>query len=258
MQTQIITSESNEKLKVFKALTSAKGIKEHKQFILSGIKLIEEFLNQKLTRFKPVCFIFESDTWPYFIQKNTEITKYSIPKSVFKELDVVGTGEPLLVLEFKDFEKKDFSKNPSELEVICPVGDPRNLGALIRSAVGFGVREIILTKESAHPYLPQAVKASAGAALYAEFKKTDLAVSEIPVVSENFALDLEGKIISSLSWPKDLRLWIGEEGPGLKVTAEQKKKLQFVTIPTQRIESLNVMVSAALAMWEWKKSGIKK
>ena len=254
MQTQIITSDTNEKLKVFKSLTSAKGIKEHQRFILSGSKLIEEFLNEKLARFKPVCFIFESDTWPYFIKKNTEITKFVIPKAVFKEIDVVGTNEPLLVLEFKDFEKKDFEKKPIELELICPLGDPRNLGALVRSAVGFGVREIILTKESAHPYLPQAVKASAGAALYAEFKKTDLALAEIPVIAENIALDLEGKVISAVSWPKNLRLWIGEEGPGLKITAEQKKKLQFITIPTQRVESLNAMVSAALAIWEWKKS----
>ncbi len=253
MQAQIITSESNEKLKVFKSLTTAKGIKEHHQFILSGTKVIEEFLNQKLARFKPVCFIFESDTWPYFIQKNAVIPKLAIPRSVFKEIDVVGTGEPLLVLEFNDFEKKDFTKNPIELEIICPVGDPRNLGALIRSAVGFGAREIILTKESAHPYLPQAVKASAGAALYAEFKKTDLAISEIPIVSENYALDLEGQVISAVSWPKNLRLWVGEEGPGLKINPEQKKKLSFVTIPMQRIESLNVVVSTALAIWEWKK-----
>ena len=110
MQAQIITSESNEKLKVFKSLTTAKGIKEHHQFILSGTKVIEEFLNQKLARFKPVCFIFESDTWPYFIQKNAVIPKLAIPRSVFKEIDVVGTGEPLLVLEFNDFEKKDFTK----------------------------------------------------------------------------------------------------------------------------------------------------
>lgn len=257
MQTQIITSEINEKLKVFKSLTSAKGIKEHQRFILSGSKLIEEYLNEKLARFKPVCFIYESDTWPYFIEKNTEISKFAIPKSVFKEIDVVGTGQPLLVLEFKDFEKKDFEKKPIELELVCPLGDPRNLGALIRSAVGFGVREIILTKESAHPYLPQAVKASAGAVLYAEFKKTDLTLAEIPVVAENYALDLDGKVISAITWPKNLRLWIGEEGPGLKITDEQKKKLHFITIPTQRVESLNAMVSAALALWEWKKSGSK-
>ncbi len=254
METQVITSESNEKLKAFKSLTSAKGIKEQQRFILSGVKLIEEFMQQKLTRFKPVAFIFEADAWPYFIQKNLEITKFVIPKASFKELDVIGTGEPLLVLEFKEFEKKDFQKNPIELELICPLGDPRNLGALVRSAVGFGVFEIILTKESAHPYLPQAVKASAGAALYANFKKSDLAIAEIPVVAANMALDLEGQVISAVTWPRDLRLWIGEEGPGLKITAEQKKKLNFVTIPTQRIESLNAMVSASLAMWEWKKS----
>lgn len=257
METQIIASEANEKLKVFKSLTSAKGIKEHQRFLLCGVKLIEEFMQQKLTRFKPVAFIFEADVWPYFIQKNLEIQKFVIPKASFKELDVIGTGEPILVLEFKDFEKKDFQKNPIELELVCPLGDPRNLGALVRSAVGFGVHEIILTKESAHPYLPQAVKASAGAALYANFKKSELAISEIPVVASNMALDLDGQVISAVTWPKDLRLWIGEEGPGLKLSADQKKKLNFVTIPTQRIESLNAMVSASLAMWEWKKSVVK-
>ncbi len=258
MQTQIINSESNEKVKSFKLLLTAKGIKEQKRFILSGAKLIQEFLAQKLTRFQPVAFLFEADTWPFFTDKNFNIQKFVIPKASFKELDVIGTGEMLLVLEFKDFETKDFQKNPVDLELITPLGDPRNLGALIRSAVGFGAHEIILTKESTHPYLPQSVKASAGAVLYANFKRSELSISEIPVLGANFALDFNGDIISAVSWPANLRLWVGEEGPGLKISPIQKKNLKLVTIPTQRIESLNAMVAATLAIWEWKKSISKK
>ena len=265
MNVQIIKSSSNERLKVFKTLITSKGIKEHHQFLLSGVKLIEEFLHSKTVnelqskpaRFNPKCFIFNSEDqglWPPFLQNNTNIEVIIISKDIFNELDVVGTKQPLLVLEFKDFEKKDFEKNPVGLELISPLGDPRNLGSLIRSAVGLNVCEIILTQESTHPYLPQAVKASAGAALYADFKKSDLAVAEIPTVGNNFALALEGKTITSITWPKDLRLWVGEEGPGLKITKHQKNNLQLVQIPTVRIESLNAMVAATVAMWEWKKS----
>ena len=192
MITQVITSEGNEKIKLFKSLLTSKGIKENQKFILSGRKLVAEFLDQNLKRFKPFALIFDQDdeqAWP----KNTdEIQKFVIPKNIFKELDVVGTGEALLTLEFKPFEFKDFSVGAIDLELICPLGDPKNLGALVRSAVGFGVHEIILTQEAAHPYLPQSVKASAGSVLFANFKKSELKISEIPVVGKNFALDLHG------------------------------------------------------------------
>ena len=253
MPTQIISSESNDKIKVFKSLLTSKGVKENNKFILSGMKIIEEFFGQNLARFKIHGLIFDSEQWPAFLEEQENVQKYIIPKNIFKELDVIGTKEPLLVLEFKDFDQKDLSASAIDLEIICPLGDPRNLGALIRSAVGFGVREIILTKEAAHPFLPQSVKASAGAVLYATFKKTDLAVSEISFESETLALDLKGQNLSGLQFPKNFRLLVGEEGPGLQLTAEQKNKIKYINIPTQRIESLNAMVSTSLALWEWKK-----
>ena len=257
MPTQIITSESNEKLKIFKSLLTSKGIKEHKKFIVSGEKLIEEYFEQNLMRFKVSSIVFDKDQWPAYLEDssaNKELQKIVIPSSVFKDLDVVGTHSPLLVLEFKDFEIKNFEKSPIDLELICPLGDPRNLGALVRSAVGLGVHEIILTKEAAHPYLPQSVKASAGAILYANFTKTDFTLNEIPVVSENYALDLSGKNLASVKWPQNLRLWVGEEGPGLNLSASQIKSIQKISIPIHRVESLNAMVSTTLAIWEWKKS----
>ena len=51
---------------------------------------------------------------------------------------------------------------PRGLEILCPLGDPANVGALIRTAAAMGVERIILLKESAHPYHPKAIRAASG------------------------------------------------------------------------------------------------
>ena len=247
-----ITSATNNQFKIWKSLTTSKGIKENKQFFLMGEKLVEEFLlglsAGVVSGFKPEYIIHDEE-----IQVKTEIKKTFLSRELFKELDVLGTKAPMLVLSFSDFAEKNFAAPAKGLELICPLGDPRNLGALIRSSVGFGVNEIILTKESTHPFLPHAIKASSGAALRAKFSKTSLAISEIPMTVENYALALFGENITKTNWPKNLRLWVGEEGPGLHLEHSQKKIMKFVNIPTANIESLNAMVSTSLAIWEWRK-----
>lgn len=243
-----ITSASNVQFRVWKSLLTSKGIKENNQFFLMGRKLVEEFLENPLPRFKPEYLIHDAE-----IPFQTQIKKTFLTKELFNELDTLGTKSPILVLNFTDFEEKDFTQMPSGLELICPLGDPRNLGALTRTALGFEVNEIILTKESAHPYLPQAVKASAGAVLKMNFIRTTFSTAEIPLIGANYALDLHGQVLQKVKWSKNLRLWVGEEGPGLNLSLAQKKIMNFVNIPTKNIESLNAMVSTSLAIWEWKK-----
>lgn len=244
-----ITSATNAQFRIWKSLLTSKGIKEHRQFFLMGSKLIQEFLEQPVEGFHIEYLIYDSECPHQINCKKTQLTK-----ELFQELDVLGTKSALLILSYRDFEEKNFAKEPRGLELICPLGDPRNLGALTRSATGLGVSEIILTKEATHPYLPQAIKASAGSALKMKFTRTSSALSEIPLVGANYALALHGNKITDIQWPQNLRLWVGEEGPGLSLQHEQKKQIRFVNIPTQEIESLNAMVSTSIAIWEWKKS----
>lgn len=249
-----ITSATNAQFKIWKSLTTSKGIKEYNQFFLMGEKLVEEFLENFHDfldcGFKAEYLVHDEEL---ILKTKTNIKTTLLSRELFKELDVLGTKSPLLILSFENFKEKNFTVSPMGLELICPLGDPRNLGALIRSSVGFGVSEIILTKESTHPFLPNSIKASAGAALKAKFSKSSFAVSEIPLVGENMALALFGENIASAKWPRNLRLWVGEEGPGLNLEHSQKKIMKFVNIPTSNIESLNAMVSTSLALWEWKK-----
>lgn len=248
-----IGSTSNEQFKIFKSLLTSKGIKEHGLFILSGEKLIHEFLKNPSPRFKTEFLLFNDEVK---VQTAAKLTKIS--NDLFKELDVLGTHFNLLVLSTSSLPEKDLNVIPKDLELICPLGDPRNLGSLIRTAVGFGIHTLILTSESAHPFLPQSLKSSAGAALKISIFQTRQKVSEIELIGENFALELHGTQLEKVVWPPNLRLWVGEEGPGLKLSLEQKRKMKFVHIPTENIESLNATVSTSLALWEWRKSYLIK
>ncbi len=242
---QTITSKDNPLYRKLKQLLTAKGIKEHKLFFLMGDKLIKEFIRAKNKKFK-VHLVVVSEK--YFVKYPFNTIKVS--QDLFNELDPLGTHHPLLVLECDDFETIDLSKEACGVQVILPLGDPRNLGALVRSAAGFGIQKIVLTQEACHPFLPNSVKASAGAVLTADFYTVLQKINAIPITGENFALDLKGKAINTVKWPANFRLWIGEEGPGLQLTPSQKNKMNLITIPTTSIESLNATVSASIAFWE--------
>lgn len=243
-----ITSADNATFRQLKKLLSSKGIKEDSQFLLMGEKLISEFLTTKNPRFKMISLI-SFDT-PAF---TLDIPELRLKKELFNELDILGTHYPMLVLKYTNLTETTLLEAPQGLEIISPLGDPKNLGALCRSALGFGVSKIILTKESCHPYLPQSIKASAGAVLNIPIYITNKETAELPLIGENYALNLHGQKVHDLAWPKNLRLWVGEEGPGLKLSMDQKRKIKMITIPTTNIESLNATVSTSIALWEWKK-----
>lgn len=250
MRTLEIGSKDNPTFRKLKHLLTSKGIKDEKNFFLMGEKLIQEFLQKPNPAFKIKNVIsFEGHELPVID------SQIKLKKELFNELDVLGTHYPLLVLEHKEFNEFNFQEQPIGLEVISPLGDPKNLGALARSAVAFGASKIILTHDSCHPYLPHSIKASAGSILNIPIHLAKMKMNQIPLIGSNVALDLSGQQIHEFKWNKNLRLLIGEEGPGIDLTADQKKKVQFIIIPmSSNLESLNATVSASIAMWEWKTS----
>jgi RNA methyltransferase, TrmH family len=248
LHTSQITSATNVQYKIWKSLLTSKGIKENRLFLLMGDKIVQEYLDAPSLKYKieGVLCLEPSD-------KNKKFRQTQLSADLFKELDVLNTRSPMLVLSFEEFKDMDFAAEPQGLELITPLGDPRNLGAMTRTAVSFGVSQMILTQESTNPFLPHSVKASSGAVLKMVFKKSRLPLNEIKSSGENYALDLKGENIKNVNWPTNLRLWVGEEGPGLQLSPEQKLQVKSVHIPMSGMESLNAMVSTSLAIWEWRK-----
>jgi RNA methyltransferase, TrmH family len=234
-----IESAQNATYKKLLSLTTAKGLKAEKLFLLSGEKLIREFLRAPMPGIE---FEIVGPRMPPVAKKANTI---QLSTDLFAQIDVLGTHFNILVLEQPEISSiSDIDAHkPQGMEVVLPIGDPGNLGALIRSCEAFAVPRVILTKEAAHPFLPKAVKASAGSVLRVPMLRGP-ALSEFP--DSCFALDSGGTDISSFKWPAKGMLVVGEEGAGLG-KAKFKKR---VSIPTEGVESLNAMVAASIALYK--------
>lgn len=246
-----VSSKTNDHFRRWSDLSSARGIKKHGEFILMGEKLIEEFL--KNPNYKVKAEIIHEDLQAVTPAENKKLGRvplFKLPKALFNELDVVGTHYNLLVLEPKPLEELNISAGATGLELVCPLGDPSNLGAIVRSAVAFGVSKVILTEESCTPYHPKAIKASAGALLQVPLFKTKKLADFAAESNEAFALDMKGENVANFRWPKNLRLVVGEEGPGFSGL----RGLSRLSVPTGSVESLNATVAASIAMFCYAQS----
>jgi len=245
-----IRSKENPQFRKLKRILTSKGIREEGLFFVMGEKLVHEILAQKSSPYRlQYAVTFEGHSFP-LNEKSVRLSK-----ELFNELDVSGTEFPMLVLKLESFPEMNWNLKPQGLEVVAPLSDPKNLGALARSAVGFGAQKLILTKESCHPFLPASIRASAGATLHIPIFQSPLSVSHTPILGttpgENWALDMHGQDIRKLKLLKDSRLIIGEEGLGLPDELIKNRNVLKASIPTKGIESLNATVSASIAMWVW-------
>jgi TrmH family RNA methyltransferase len=236
-----VSSRSNPRFKLWLSLTEAKGLRQNHLCLVSGKKLIDEVLREAPESLED--FLLPPGSMPP-PQLPIPATRLTAP--LFKEVDVIGTKAPIAVVRTTPIEPWKFHA-PRGLELVLALSDPANLGGVLRSAAAFGVKRVILTEECASPFLPKALRASAGTALKISFSRIgSLKTSQFD--SEVFGLDMTGENLSGFKWPQNGLLVLGEEGQGLPSTLAIKR-LMIPMAPG--VESLNAMVAASLALYSY-------
>ena len=140
--------------------------------------------------------------------------------------------------------------------IVCDeVSDPRNLGAIIRSAECAGAHGVIITKHESVSLNSTVLKAAAGAAEYTpvarvtNLSKTADELRARGVWITGTAADADRTLFEAdLTGP--VAICIGSEGEG--ISRLLKEKCDFlVSIPMEgQTESLNASVAGALCMYE--------
>ena len=244
-----IDSENNETFKDLKKLLSSRGIKKLQQAILSGIKPIQETLRD----FPGICqaWITPDDEWPPPADAPERLAWYMLTPTLFETLDILGTHSPLLLIRAETPGRWEPSSGFAPgCNLLVPFQDPENVGAVIRSAVAFGVTQVILLAESANPYHPKALRASGGAVLRAKLLRGPT-LQELVGQEGIVALSPEGRNIEDIEFPKAFGLLPGLEGSGLPAPLRK----QAVSIPIQpEVESLNAAAAVAIALYVWSKN----
>ena len=238
-----IDSMQNTRAKKWLALAESRGIRKHGEFVLSGRKTVPEALARHGDRFTAALARTESDLNRLALPSPVE--RYVLAKPLFEALDTNGTGFPLLVGEVPEMETADFAAAPSGLELVLALGDPANLGAVLRSAAAFGVERVVLMEGAAHPFHPKALRGGANAQFTLTFVKGGDWAALTDAKGNIAALDGDGEDIEAYDWPRDLRLVLGEEGRGLPLGL---KAARLAIRMTDAVESLNATVAASLAL----------
>jgi TrmH family RNA methyltransferase len=133
------------------------------------------------------------------------------------------------------------------------VGDPGNVGTVLRSAVAFGASCVALGPNCADPHSPKAVRASMGA-IFAVALARVRGIEELP--GERIALDAAAE--EALEGPMDrtapaVTLLIGAERDGLPAELlDASDRRACIPIAS---ESLNAAMAATVALYEMTRRG---
>jgi len=141
------------------------------------------------------------------------------------------------------------------LVALAGVQDPGNLGTIVRVADAAGVSGILVTRGTADPWAPKAVRAAMGSTFH-----VPVVLGEEPG-SEMRALQAAGVVCLGTSarghidyrkadYRRPVAIWLGNEGNGL--SAELLALCDdVVSVPIYgRAESLNVSTAAAVVLYE--------
>lgn len=187
-----------------------------------------------------------------------------------------ATGVPIIELSAADFDRISFKENrqgigavvcanmiPLETVRLAPndlwvaldrVGNPGNLGAIMRTCDAVRCAGLLLLGNTADPYHPEAVRASMGALFSLQLVRasfTDFTAwvqrHDYAVVGATPAATLDYR---TLSYPKPLILLMGSERTGLSL--EQQRSCTTLTrIPMAGVsDSLNLAVSTSVILYE--------
>ena len=135
------------------------------------------------------------------------------------------------------------------------VTDPRNLGAIVRSAAAFGAAGVLMTERRAAAMTASAWKASAGAAARMPIAQVTNLARTIDAAKKQglFVVGLDGESEDTIASMKiaaePIMIVVGSEGKGLARLTREKCDL-VISIPiSASTESLHASVATSIALF---------
>ena len=155
----------------------------------------------------------------------------------------------------KFLERISTGVNSEWILILDGVTDPRNFGALLRTAEAVGIGHVVIPKHRSAEVTPLVVKASSGATFYLNIvKATNLrrALSELKKRGY-WIVGLDAKAAKTIyenKYPERLVIVLGSEGKGIRQI--NLRECDFVvSIPMLgKVASLNVAVAGAVFLYE--------
>lgn len=163
---QIITSKDNEVIKSIRKLKDKKYREQENKYLVEGIKLIEEALDEDAD-IDTIVVCEDCEKNGTIEQKLMfEIAKYNciyVSEKVFNAVTEVTNPQGILAVINKENKEENIDYNQDMIVVLDGIQDPGNLGTILRTVDSVGLNQIIISKQTADAYNPKVVRSTMGA-----------------------------------------------------------------------------------------------
>lgn len=280
MLMEIISSKDNKRIKYLRSLLEkGSARKKNRQFIVEGIKLVDEALV-----YGKVCEIILSESLyeeiisggliknalladngknliDYVNEANsTTVVSDAVFKAVSETINPQGVVAVVAMPEYEilneGFLTQTYNKTGKiKLLILEDTADPGNLGTIMRTAEAAGVTGVIMGRGTVDIFNPKAVRSTMGSIFRLPFiyvEDVRETIRELKKYGISFyAAHLKGKqSYKDVKYSDKAGILIGNEARGLSPETAELADI-YIIIPMQgKVESLNAAVAAALMMYE--------
>ena len=264
---KIVTARNNAALKLAHKLKTKNGRDKEGAFLIEGVKLVDEAHNAGLI----ISHVFvRVGTKMIGLLEDNDINDrlvIELTDNLFDELATTVTPQPIIAIVKKKKEAESYEKvietiisseksKSSKVRTIIldRLGDPGNVGTIIRTAFAAGFDFIITIKGTTDIYSDKVIRSAAGSVFHIPILQ-GLTEEECLKLLKKYDINLlvcsaEGDNIYDTDISGDKAILIGNEanGPG-KVFFENAEKT--IAIPMEeKAESLNAAIAAAIVIYE--------
>ena len=260
---QVITSKDNEFVKYVKKLKEKKYRDQSQEFIIEGIKLVKEAIEEK-ANIKQI-IICDNCEDSRIIPKDLmyEIAKYNcvyVTENILKTMSDVNAPQGIMAIIGRNNNENNIDYNQDIIVVLDDIQDPGNLGTILRTVDSIGLNQILVSKRTADCYNPKVVRSTMGAIFRIKIIEcADLEQTLKEIQKNNFKL-----VVSSLQTNNSLYdinfnkkvIIIGNEAKGVEPQI-QKMADEKIKIPMLgKTESLNASVATGIILYEYVRQKI--
>jgi TrmH family RNA methyltransferase len=239
----LITSAANPRLKLVRRLGSRRQRARLGLFVCEGEDLVRAALAAGL---QPVEALVDADRPP--VLDGLEGPEAVEPKLLAEVSGLAHPPRVLAIFRRADLQQVDAADPPPVGLALWHVVDPGNVGTILRTSDGLGPGFVALSAGCADPTGQKALRASAGAVFRVPLGRFDDAPhSRVALVAQG------GTPLAELDLPPQATFLLGAEREGLPEDVVAASDLR-ATIPlAPDAESLNVAVTGAIALHEWRR-----
>jgi len=251
----MITSASNPKVKLVRALSERRGREQQGSCLVEGVRLIEDAMRAGST---PALIFFVAAAQAsaraatlLAAAQAGHVPRWEVSAEVFASLSDTETSQGVIAVV--PIPQLPLPADPPLILILDQVRDPGNLGTILRSAAAAGAGCALLTAGCADPWSPKVLRAGMGAHFRLPLR-AGLSWAEIAaqVVGRPLWLaDAHGEVVyDQVDWTRPCALVIGGETSGISAEARALGGITVAIPMAGEVESLNAAMAATVLLFE--------